>query len=103
MRINGVDWRVRLVSPAHPLLLTPWRTHAFGVCDKVMQIICSDETLPAEWLKEVLCHELVHAYMFSYNINLSYDEEEMMAELLSQHGEQIIQKTNAIYDGIKTK
>jgi hypothetical protein len=41
--------------------------------------------------------------MFSYNINLSYDEEEMMAELLSQHGEQIIQKTNAIYDGIKTK
>jgi hypothetical protein len=35
MIINGVRWRVRLVSPAHPLLLTPWRTHSLGVCDKV--------------------------------------------------------------------
>jgi hypothetical protein len=35
MIINGVAWRVKLVSPAHPLLITPWQTHALGVCDKV--------------------------------------------------------------------
>ena len=103
MIINGVRWRVRLVSPAHPLLLTPWKTHALGVCDKVTQTICVDKTLSSQLLKEVLCHELVHAFMFSYAVDLSYEEEEMVAEIMSRYGEDIIQKTNAIYNGIKMK
>lgn len=103
MIINGVRWRVRLVSPAHPLLLTPWKTHALGVCDKITQTICVDETLSPQFLKEVLCHELVHAFMFSYAIDLSYEEEEMVAKIMSQYGEDIIQRTNAIYNGIKMK
>ena len=103
MIINGVRWRVRLVSPAHPLLLTPWKTHALGVCDKVTQTICVDETLSPQLLKEVLCHEIVHAFMFSYMIDLSYSEEELVAELMSQYGEEILEVTNATYDGIKMK
>lgn len=103
MIINGVRWRVRLVSPAHPLLLTPWKTHALGVCDKVTQTICVDETLSPQLLKEVLCHEIVHAFMFSYMIDLSYSEEELVAELMSQYGEDILETTNIIYDGIRMK
>ena len=103
MIINGVRWRVRLVSPAHPLLLTPWKTHALGVCDKVMQTICIDETLTPHKLKEVLCHEIVHAFMFSYAVDLSYDEEEIVAELMSQYGENILQQTHAIYNTLKMK
>ena len=103
MIINGVRWRVLLVSPAHPLLLTPWKTHALGVCDKVTQTICVDETLSPQLLKEVLCHEIVHAFMFSYMIDLSYSEEELVAELMSQYGEEILETTNIIYDGIRMK
>lgn len=103
MIINGVRWRVRLVSPAHPLLLTPWKTHALGVCDKVTQTICVDETLSPQLLKEVLCHEIVHAFMYSYMIDLSYSEEELVAELMSQYGEEILETTNIIYDGIRMK
>lgn len=103
MIINGVRWRVRLVSPAHPLLLTPWSTHALGVCDKVTQTICVDKTLSPHKLKEVLCHEIVHAFMFSYAIDLSYDEEEIVAELMSIYGERILEVTDVIYNGIKMK
>lgn len=103
MIINGMRWRVQLVSPAHPLLLTPWKTHALGVCDKITQTICVDKTLSPHLLKEVLCHELVHAFMFSYAIDLSYEEEEIVAEIMSQYGEDIIQRTNAIYNRIKMK
>ena len=103
MIINGVRWRVRLVSPAHPLLLTPWFTHALGVCDKVTQTICVDKTLSPQKLKEVLCHEIVHAFMFSYAIDLSYDEEEIVAELMSIYGERILEVTDVIYNGIKMK
>ena len=103
MIINGVVWRVRLVSPAYPLLLTPWKTHSLGVCDKVTQTICVDKTLPPQLLKEVLCHEIVHAFMYSYMIDLSYSEEELVAELMSQYGEDILEVTNAIYNGIGMK
>ena len=103
MIFTGVRWRVRLVSSAHPLLLSPWKTHALGVCDKVTQTICVDETLSPQLLKEVLCHEIVHAFMFSYMIDLSYSEEELVAELMSQYGEEILEVTNIIYDGIRMK
>ena len=92
-----------MVSPAHPMLLTPWRTHALGVCDKVTQNIYIDKTLSPHLLKEVICHDLVHAFMFSYSIDLSYDEEEIVAELMSQYGEQILEITDIIYNGIKMK
>ena len=103
MIINNVAWRVRMVSPSHPLLLTPWRTHAHGVCDKITQTIYIDKTLQPAQVKQVLCHEIVHAFMFSYDVVLSYDEEEMVAEIISEYGEQIMRLTNFIYDGIKTK
>ena len=103
MIINGVRWRVQLVSPSYPLLLTPWNTVALGVCDKNTQTICIDETLPPQYLKEVLCHEIVHAFMFSYRVDLTYMEEELVSGMISQYGEDIISKTNIIYNDIKTK
>ena len=103
MIINGISWRVRLVSPAHPLLLTPWKTHALGVCDKTTQTIYIDKTLSSHKIKEVLCHELVHAFMFSYGVDLSYEEEEMVAEIMAEYGDDIIKKTNIIYNGIRMK
>jgi hypothetical protein len=103
MIINGVRWRIRMVSPSHPMLLTPWKTHALGVCDKVTQTIYVDKTLKSAKIKEVLCHEIVHASMFSHAVNLSYDEEEMVAELMSTYGDDIIKQTNIIYNGIRMK
>ena len=103
MIINGVRWTVRMVSPAHPFLLTPWGTHAYGCCDKITQTIYIDKTLSKVLLKEIICHEIVHAFMYSYEIDLTYKEEELVAELISQYGEEIIQKTQLIYNGIKMK
>ena len=92
-----------MVAPSHPLLLTPWKTHALGVCDKTTQTIYVDKTLKPRKQKEILCHEIVHAFMFSYGIDLSYKEEEIAAELMSKYGDEIITMTNAIYDGIELK
>ena len=103
MIINGVRWRVRMVSPSHPFLITPWKTHAFGVCDKTTQTVYIDKTLSPRKKKEVLAHEIVHAAMFSYAIDLTYEEEELEAEILSSHGEEIFKWTNTIYNGIKMK
>lgn len=85
------------------MLLTPHQTHALGVCDKITQTICIDKTLSPQKIKEVLCHEIVHAFMFSYMVDLTYNEEEMVAELMTKYGEEILDKTNIIYNGIKMK
>lgn len=103
MRINGFEWTVRLVAPSHPMLLTPWHTHAFGACDKRTTTIYIDKTLPKDFIKDVLCHELTHAVMFSYNITLPYEVEEIVAELFTEYGEQILSLTHFIYNGIKMK
>lgn len=78
-----------MVSPSHPMLLTPWKTHALGVCDKTTQTIYIDKTLPRYKIKDVLYHEIVHAMMFSYGVDLTYDEEELVAEWTGTYGDEV--------------
>ena len=97
MIINGMEWRICLVSPLHPVLITPWKTQALGVCDKFNCTIYLNNSLSPRKTKEVLCHEIAHAYLFSYNIYLSYYEEELIADLITSYGNNIIKNTNKIY------
>lgn len=93
MIINGLSWRVRFVSPTHPMLLMPKLTYALGVCDKPTQTIYINETLSYRKTKEVLIHELTHAFVFSYSESFSYDEEERIADFVSKYAEKIIRKS----------
>jgi hypothetical protein len=37
-------------------------------------------------MKKVLCHELTHAAMFSYNVDLNYQQGELIADLVATYG-----------------
>jgi hypothetical protein len=37
--INGEGWRIKIVSPSHPALLTPEGTIALGCCDDNVKTI----------------------------------------------------------------
>ena len=41
-------------------------------------------------LDKVLAHEMVHAFMFSYNIHIDIEEEEFMADWISVYGRELI-------------
>ena len=101
--INGEEWRVLLVSPFHPQLQRSDGSWTIGACDDMLKTIYLCEDLNKSLLRKVLCHELVHAFMFSYDVDLSYDEEEMVAEIMSEYGEDILEYTNTIYNGIRMK
>lgn len=98
MIINGLSWRVRFVSPTHPMLLTPSHTYALGVCDKLTQTIYINETIPNWKLKKVISHELTHAFVFSYNEDFSYEDEERVADFISLYAQNIVNKTRKIYN-----
>ena len=101
VNINGEEWRVVLVSPFHPKLLKSNNEFTIGVCDDITKTIYINEELSDEMTRKVLCHELTHAAMFSYNVELSIEQEEILADIIATYGEEIIHITNTLFDKIK--
>ena len=99
--INGEDWRVLLVSPNHPSLLKSDGFYTIGVCDDNTKTIYINETLNDKYFKKVLCHEITHAAMFSYNIELNLEQEELLADLIATYGQEIIHITNLLFKRIQ--
>ena len=101
MNINGENWEILLVSPFDPLLHMRDHYYAIGVCDDNAKIIAINNELNDFYLKKVLCHELAHAAMFSYNVNLTHTQEELVADLIATYGQEIINNTNIVFQRIK--
>ena len=101
--INGEYWRVLFVAPNHISLLKPNGDFAIGACDDHSKTIYLSAALYGEQMKRVLCHEITHAAMFSYNVSLSLSQEELMAELMATFGEEIVDITNMIFSYLKRK
>ncbi len=96
--INGIKWRIKFVPSGSELLMRSDSSITIGVTDSLTRTIYLDETLRGRKLKKVICHELTHAAMFSYGINLNIDQEEVIADLIATYGQEIIDKTNSIFD-----
>ncbi len=96
-RINGYVWTIYLVNSYHPMLMRDDGSFSVGACDSETQGIYINDTLNRNFLKRVLCHEIVHAAIFSYSVILEIEEEEFIAELIAKYGEEIIDITNSIF------
>ena len=98
--INGIDWGIKLVSPNHPELQRKDGSYALGSCNNNTHLIYINEFAPQYKLKKILCHEVTHAAMFSYNIEISIEWEEFIADLIATYGAEIIEVTNRIFSHI---
>lgn len=95
--INGEQWVVHLVSPNHPKLQRADGSFTIGSCDDNTKIIYINDMLNEPLMRKVLCHEITHAAMFSYNILLTIDQEELLADLIATYGDEIIYITNRVF------
>ena len=98
INVNGEDWRVLLVYPSHKKLLKTDGSYALGVCDDVDKAIYINQNLEETKMRRVLAHELTHAAMFSYNINFTIEQEELLADLIATYGQEIVHMTNLIFN-----
>lgn len=103
LNINGENWKIIFTSPIHPALIRSDGSLTIGSCDDSKKAIYLNETLNLPLMKRVLCHEITHAAMFSYNVELSIQQEELLADLISTYGEEIIDITNQIFQKIAYK
>ena len=90
-----------IVSPNHPMLKRSNGKYALGSCDDIVKGIYIVEGLDKRKFKKVLCHELTHAAMYSYNVDLSVEQEELLADLIATYGEEVVNITNLMFNKIK--
>lgn len=95
--INDKVWRVHLVPPNHPKLQRDDGVFTIGSCDNNTRTVYVNNMLNEYMLKKVLCHEITHAAMFSYNIILTKDQEELLADLIATYGTEIIDVTDRVF------
>lgn len=95
--INNIYWKLAFVSPDFPLLQRDNGEYTIGACDNLTRTIYISNTLQGQLLKKVLCHQITHAAMFSYNVDLSVQQEQLIADLISTYGDEIIYITNKIF------
>lgn len=100
--INGIGWQVRFVPPTYPALLGP-EGFTLGCCDNNMKTIYIADGLSEAKFYKVLGHEITHAAMFSYGVSLTYDQEELLADIFSTYGSEIVAVTNKVFRKIKNQ
>ena len=92
-----------LVAPSHPALHRSEGSVSLGCCDDILKIIFINGEINDSYLKKVLCHELTHAAMFSYNVDLTYEQEEVLADIIATYGQEIIETTNYLFLRLREK
>ena len=95
--INGIDWFILFVQPNNSRLKRSDGSLALGMCDNNNHRIYINQYLTGNMFKKVLCHEITHAAMFSYKINLTIEQEELIANFIATYGEEIISITNYLF------
>ena len=101
--INKIIWLLKFVPSTDPMLQRKDRSFALGMCDGNLKTIFINESLRGRKLKKVLCHEMTHAAMFSYGVELSLEQEEIVADLIATYGEEIIHITNQLFYKLKNE
>ena len=97
IKINGKLWRVRLVPPQHPVLYRNGNP-AVGCCDDTTKTIYISNAVSQKFMKKILCHEMVHAAMYSYDVPINDYVEEIVADLIATYGNEIMSLTHMTYD-----
>ena len=99
--INGIEWNLKFVPSNSEFLMRSDGSRTIGMTDNLTHIIHIDETLHGRLLRKVLCHELTHAAIFSYGVELDLMQEELLADLIATYGQEIIEITNKIFKKLK--
>lgn len=101
ININGEEWYIKFVSEYNPILYRSDGSLSIATCDDNTKTIYINDKLYGSFFKKVLCHELTHAAMFSYNVDLTLEQEELLADLIATYGEEIIYITNKVFNKLR--
>lgn len=101
--VNNILWHLEYVDKADGVLIRSDGVYTFGVTDRNSHTIYISNAIYGGLLDKVICHELVHCFMFSYGIEMSIEQEEFMADFIATYGFEIIALTNELRTSVLAK
>lgn len=99
--INGLRWELIFVKPNSNMLRRSDGSLTCGVTDRNKLQIALSENLYGAFLLKVLTHEICHASFFSYGVDLSVEQEELIADLIATYGSEIVTTANRIFERLR--
>ena len=87
--VNGVDWWLCYVRPNDEHLKRSNGTYTLGVTDNNDKTVYVATGLSDRLHDKVLCHEIVHAFCFSYGTDFDIYTEELIADFLATYGREV--------------
>lgn len=95
INVNNLKWNIIYTNNKNDLMLEDG-TITLGVTDRNLQCVFIYDKLYGNMLKKVLIHELTHVWLYSYNYNLTIDEEEFICGFMDLYSCDIIDHINHI-------
>lgn len=88
--INGRQWDIIFVNPRSEKLRRSDGSLTVGVTDGNDNCVYISNMIFGNFLRKVICHELCHCFMMSYNIHIPIKKEEFLADWISVYGTELI-------------
>lgn len=98
--INGIWWSIVFLPQESHEFMRSDGSYTVGVTDFGQRKVFLSELLHGDFLRKVLCHEIVHCFCFSYDIQIPIETEEMIADFVATYGQDVINLTMNILDDI---
>ena len=95
--INNIAWEIKFKPASSSELKDIYGKSHLGMTDNNAKTIFINKELNNNLLYSVLCHELVHAFCFSYDIYFDVEDEERLASFIEHFGNDILDATNKIF------
>ena len=101
--IGNQVWHLYFLPPFDDIFVMENGRRTVGVTDRnTHEVFIADNLHPTfEW--KVLCHEMCHVSMCVYNVRLSVEQEEVIADLIATYGAEILDVTNRIFGKLHGK
>lgn len=97
VKINGLKWKVYFVKSSSPKLADDDNNTSFlGVAYRKDCEIYIDKSLNKPLRKQTVIHELVHALLFSYGIDIEGATEENVCDFIGAHLDELVRLKEAI-------
>lgn len=88
--VNGKNWTLRFVNPKDNQLVRRDGSRTLGVTDGNLKCVFVADDLSDYMTRKVICHELCHVFCISYDVYMSIDEEERLADWISLYGTELV-------------
>lgn len=100
--INGIKWDLKFVPYNSKELMRSDGSYTYGVTDMNTHCIYISNNICDGFLKKVLCHEIVHAYIISNNIYIPINIEEYICDAIASYGQHAINISNELYKNLSS-